>query len=110
MPSSAGKEEGGVDGDGDGLAGGAVDVAHGELVGLRVAVVECFGRGLAVVTLFPYTTLFRSEGEVAVGAGQRGRSDGGEMILAGVDVVHGQRAARRGVARRRRGQIGRAHV
>src|SRR5258706_413709 len=57
-------------------------------------------------TLFPYTTLFRSmirqalvervgprtrggvEREGAVGAGERGR--GGEMILAGVDVMHGE--------------------
>src|SRR5207253_2082431 len=49
---------------------------------------------------FPYTTLFRSvqrvgprtgcgvEGEGAVVAGERGR--GGEMILAGVDVMHGE--------------------
>src|SRR5207253_2523781 len=49
---------------------------------------------------FPYTTLFRSvqrvgprtgcgvEGEGAVVAGERGR--GGEMILAAVDVMHGE--------------------
>src|SRR5205823_5786397 len=89
---------GAVDGDGDDLAGGAVDRAHGERVGLGVAGVERVGGGLAVVERVAPHPGGGIEAETAIGAGQRRRIDGGEMRLAGVDVVHGQRAARGGIA------------
>src|SRR2546430_4250692 len=41
-------------------------------------------------TLFPYTTLFRSE--VAVGADQVGGGHGLEMRLTRIDVMHGELA------------------
>src|SRR3712207_7234814 len=53
-------------------------------------------------TLFPYTTLFRSDGEQPVRAGR----EPAELVLAGADGVDGVRAAARGEQQQARGREG----
>src|SRR5207247_207124 len=83
---------GAVDGDGDGLVGGAVGGGGGEAVGHGLAGAELLDGGLAVVGPLAFPTRRSSDlGAVAVAAGDAGLR--GEVGLALVDVVDGQRAA-----------------
>src|SRR5207248_3208713 len=76
---------GAVDGDGDGLAGGAVAGDGGERVGDRLAGAELLDRGLAVVGGVGRAAVAGGR-EGAVAAGRSGLRS--EVALAAIDVGH----------------------